>query len=87
MTIVCYQPIVIRIKELLNPKNNPPKTVAELQAEGEDIAEFLAQFPPDYKVFLIGGSLFVKSLPPEERDPLIWIWCTTDETPHWKEYF
>jgi hypothetical protein len=84
MTIVCYQPIVIRIKELLNPKNDPPKTVAELRAEGEDIAEFLAQFPWDYKVFQIGEALIVKSLLPGERNAHRWIWCTVSETPHWK---
>jgi hypothetical protein len=84
MTIVCYQPIVIRIKAILNPKNEPPKTVAELQAEGEDIAEFLAQFPGNYKVFQIGEALIVKSLLADERNTRRWIWCTVSDTPHWK---
>lgn len=85
MTITYHQNTVNRIKEILNPKNNAHNTVAALRAEGEDIAKFLYQFPGNYKVFLIGDSLFVKSLLPRESKTLRWIWCTVSETPHWRE--
>jgi hypothetical protein len=83
MTIAHYQTTVNRIKELLNHKNQPPKTVRELMPLGEDISELLSKFHLDYMVFDIGEALIIKSA--LEGKVKRWIFTTRAEIPYWRE--